>query len=1253
MGVVYEANDSARNMRVALKTLPFVDPVALYRFKQEFRSLANIAHPNLISLYEFFAEGDLWFFTMEFIEGAEFSRSVRSSSSPGTPPVIMAPAARKPEPESRLAEQSTQLTLGSLTQGLEGAGSAAEWVDEPGDPERIRTILRQVASGLCSVHSAGKLHRDMKSSNVLVTADGRAVVLDFGLALEFEEANLESLAGGIVGTVQYMAPEQGAGRQLSAASDWYSVGVMLYEALTGKLPYHGTVKEILQSKQCQLAPPPSTIVATVPKDLDSLCIDLLRIRPEERPSGEEVLERLDGPNKITRAAHATVRRALATPMDVFVGRENEQRQLHRALTEARAGIAAVALVHGPSGMGKSMLLQHFLEHPDLKDTLILRGRCYEQESVSYKAFDSAADALYRWLRQRSAKELQRLLPEDMGLLTQIFPVLGDIREIAGHPRGKKSEGDVQELRRRAFRAFRDLLARIQQEQQVVLFLDDLQWADVESGRLLTALLAPPNPPPLLLCCSFRSEYEKRSTFLQMLLSLDERDAFRRFDVGLKPLSFGEALEFAGCILATQPEESGQRVRRIAEESGGNPYFLLELVRGSGGELQDAEPLPKAAGLESIIWRRIQALPEAAQRLLYTVAVFGQPLAQADAYGAAGFSGRDPTPMNLLRYEYLVRTAGMHELDPVESFHDRIRETVVSRIAPVERRELHARLAHTLENTGRADMETLAVHFEGADETIKAAALYEGAAQQSSATLAFDRAAQLLESALRLSSHAAEKTQSLKLKLADALANAGRGVRAAREYESAAKQASPDLQLELERNAAFHFCSSGRLQDGLAIFHRVLGRVGLRISSNRKMTIVKFLSRSLWLQLRGARFQEKLPSEIPSKLLERIDSAWAVAAPMGMIDLLQGINFGTLCLLLALKAGDPARLVRATMVGAYALSVQGRRGHRLAEQLVELSHGYAEKLGDPRLRANVAFSRMAIAYICAEWRVCCREALEAEKIFTRECTGARFELGSIWTIYLYSLYTLGEFAELGRRCRPLLQDAEERDDQYTYANIEVFCEPLVLLAADRPGDARQTSRNGLQRWPFRGVHLQHFMASHAAIWTDFYEGRGAECFESVQKTWDSLRKNGFDGYPNVSTIWQDHLGRSALAVAACRRRSSRESADALAIARKVERKLASSSFPWAQATARVMSAGLAHLRGENDVAAKSLLDATSRFESQDMLLYAASARRRAGELMGGDSGRQLIGAADAWMRSQNIVRPDRMAAVHVGGYWDAD
>src|SRR6478736_826237 len=229
-GVVYEALDRERNSLVALKTLRRTGEEALYRLKQEFRSLADIAHPNLVSLYELFSDGEQWFFTMELVEGRSFHEAVCAGD--GKSPI------------------SSDVTVGNddsaagNTQTLEGVPDLSPELPVPAIRRRrltshfdlalLRSALAQTVAGIEFLHAAGKLHRDIKSSNVLVTPSQRVVLLDFGLVTELDVSDEEDRSLALAGTPAYMSPEQGSGRPLSEASDWYSVGVMLYEALTGQ-----------------------------------------------------------------------------------------------------------------------------------------------------------------------------------------------------------------------------------------------------------------------------------------------------------------------------------------------------------------------------------------------------------------------------------------------------------------------------------------------------------------------------------------------------------------------------------------------------------------------------------------------------------------------------------------------------------------------------------------------------------------------------------------------------------------------------------------------------------------------------------------------------------------------------------------------------------------------------------------------------------------------------------------------------------
>ena len=203
-GIVYEAFDRREKARIALKTLHFVKPNAIYRLKHEFRALADISHPNLVNIYEMLCIDDRWLLTMELIEGVNFLEHVRSPSTAN--------------------------------------GLKAEVMD------RIRPAFQQLAEGISALHLAGKLHCDLKPSNVLVESDGRVVILDFGLVTEFH-ALTPTKSNLVFGTPDYISPEQSNGDPPSPASDWYSFGVMLFEVLTGTRPFRGSAREILHRKQ--------------------------------------------------------------------------------------------------------------------------------------------------------------------------------------------------------------------------------------------------------------------------------------------------------------------------------------------------------------------------------------------------------------------------------------------------------------------------------------------------------------------------------------------------------------------------------------------------------------------------------------------------------------------------------------------------------------------------------------------------------------------------------------------------------------------------------------------------------------------------------------------------------------------------------------------------------------------------------------------------------------------------------------------
>jgi serine/threonine protein kinase/tetratricopeptide (TPR) repeat protein len=808
MGDVYEVYDQHRGMRLALKHLRRVDGMGLYRFKREFRSLGNLSHPNIIALYELISEGEDWFLTMELVEGVDLLTYVRGGQSLGavaeetatrTSLRELATEVEVPRPVPRnavdaLAEQSSAgastgsgpvpAITGRVTEGpaLPTPPRQRQALADILDVARLRDALGQLARALDTLHAADLIHRDLKPANVRVTPEGRVVLMDFGVVAEIQQSAALERSGATVGTPAFMAPEQVAsGGQLTAAVDWYAFGVLMYLALTGRLPFEGAVLQVLETKRVHDPLPPSLFTEGIPADLERLCMALLARDPARRPSGAEILERLG-------VGEARKLPALAEPtLDLgsrpFVGRSRELAALRQAFADVRARGALAVLVEGPPGMGKSSLIERFLRElrtvPGLEASaarlvagaagagaaprpVILSGRCHERETLPYKAFDSVVDALAGVLIQRSEEQRATLLPADLELIERMFPVL---RRLSGSDGSRPRDANLRPLeqRERAFAALRELLAGLARAQPVIVQIEDLQWADVDSLELLHALLAPPAPPTpptppapptpptpiaLLVVATMRSDVgpeERDPRVTARLGELTGNAATRR--LALQPLSEAEQTELLA-RLSRHRQLPAAIERRFLREAGGNPMLLVELARSL--EEETGEELGAGLGLDAILWRRVARLPAPVRALLEAVAVAGTPTPLRVLGQAAELSSTDAErAVALLRIGQLVHTHQSGHEPWIGASHDKVREAVAARIAAATARVLHRRLAVALDAWGQAPPALMARHWQAANEPERAATCYIEGARQAAHKLAFERAATLYRQALAL------------------------------------------------------------------------------------------------------------------------------------------------------------------------------------------------------------------------------------------------------------------------------------------------------------------------------------------------------------------------------------------------------------------------------------------------------------------------------------------------------------------------
>jgi hypothetical protein len=926
-----------------------------------------------------------------------------------------------------------------------------------------------------------------------------------------------------------------------------------------------------------------------------------------------------------------------------VGRKRQLDALADAFEDMEGGQTVTVLVHGPSGIGKSVLIQHFLnglrQRPGQKPVILI-GRCYEREAVPYKALYGLVDALSRFWKRLPLGEAEALLPRDVGPLVRVFPVLEQVNAVAAAPRRDTDVPDPQELRRRAFAGLREVLFRTGARWRLVVYLDDLQWGDLDSAVMMTDLLLPPEPPRLLLLASFRSEDRESSPFLFTFLKTLAGPGTERHDLALDVLNGEEARDLASRLLR---EPNPAAAEAIARESRGNPFFIYELVQA----FQDGE---RDVTLDKVIRRRVSALPEDQRVLLEVVAVAGRPLRHTVALRAAGLENQSSKCLIDLKAASLLR-GGPTEQPEVEVYHDRIRETVVAHLVPQVLTEYHRRLALALEALGGADVEVLASHFHACEEPSRASVYYEKAAENAMETLAFERAARLYSLALELRPVQGDEKHRLQTHLGDALVNAGRGAEAAEAYLAAVTTASAGQALDLQRRAADQLLRTGHIEKGLATLRDVLRSVGIGFPATPRRAWLALLWGRLRIWWLGTKFRERSASQIPPEELVRIDVCWSAASGLSLVDLIRGMAFHARHYLLALGAGEPRRVAQALATQVVQNAMAGSSRQARAEALLCLARELAERIDDRYARAMVDSMGGCAAMLLGQWQKAYDLSEGAEETWRKECRGVAWELSATYHYRFTAMKALGQWQRCAEELPVLLREAQQRGDLFATTSLSIdSC--LLHLAADEPEQARQTVEQAMSQWRFHGFHIQHCNALTARTEVALYAGNAEQAWELMTRHWPELQQSMLLRVQKLRLDMLRLRARSALATAATASAPARGRATAAKLlhaaardARAMERERAA----WADPGAKLIRAGIAALDGNKAEAIRLLAAAGTGFDAADMSLFAAASNRRRGLLLGGDEGRKLVEASDALMAAQMIRNPGRITNMLAPGF----
>lgn len=999
MGVVYEARDATRGATVALKALRrHISAAAGARLKREFRTLSDVRHPNLVAMYELHCVDDEWFFTMQRVQGVSL--------------------------------------LGYI------------W-DGPARPatlnlSRLTSAFAQLSTALLELHARGIVHLDLKPENVLVDAQGQLRVLDFGLArsLHLWDAKL-----GMAGTPAYMAPEQRRGEPATPAADWYALGVMLHEVLTGS-------RRLDREQELDAVQAPPQLVA--------LCRQLLAESPQLRPGAQPVLQALgQEPGRPPRR-------------HVFVGRE-------RALGTLRAGLessqgARWIHAHGESGVGKSALLKEFLDEVRARQAaLVLTGRCHEREAVPYQGVDTVVDQLAAALASEAPPQLRARVAPAASIFASLHS-WGPKEKPAGAPQ------DPRSVRRAAFAGLRQLLRAACDRGPVLIAIDDVHWGDRDGGRLLAELVTAHWPQGLLLVTTGRSA-DVAGTAMLGELSTEQRatgECAQPCLLPVEPLSDGDVRHM---LAQLSPDVDAERRAAIVKEAAGLPFLASALAHTDHGEVS----------LDSFVRQQLLDHGPLARRGLQALALTSAPLPQAIAFGDAAKAGRLHEVITDLRHASLLRTDGDTPDGPVEMYHARLATAVRATLSPKEQASARLALATALNAAWPHASEQLAdLYALGGDEQ-SAARHAERAADGAEAMLAFDRAVRWYDRAMVW-----EGSARLRPKVAQALENAGRCAEAAEAFERAADE-SPAHAQALLRSAAANWLNVGHVDRGLQVLRAELAELGIAAPKREARALLAATRLAARLWLRGRELAQ--PERVAAPLTRKADVCWMVAKGLTTTTPTRSLVFYLESLLAALDAGDALRTVRAlSALGALQVSLGGPFAAG-GERWMAQARAMAQALDDPYAKGVVAAFRALADSVRSDGhpkQVTNTAALALEQL-GKVPTSTAWEDDVARGLILLSQDRMGEFEQLTRDTLRSRAEAAERGDRYAEV-VAGTGAALGLMASGKTSEARRAVREPLQQWLQTAYTVQHYYGDRTCIMCAMYEGDGEEAYRILRRQW---------------------------------------------------------------------------------------------------------------------------------------------------------
>jgi hypothetical protein len=664
---------------------------------------------------------------------------------------------------------------------------------------------------------------------------------------------------------------------------------------------------------------------------------------------------------------------------------------------------------------------------------VLRSRCYERETIAFKSIDGIVDALVTFLITLEQIEVAHLLPRDLAALIALFPAFEHIPTVQRlmAPDNRVNRGDSLQLRRRAEEEFRSLLCRIAQRQPVVIWIDDLQWGDLDSAQMLQSWLARPFEAPVLLVMSYRSDETATSACLATLVSpaAKETQHVVQHEIVLQPMKDSDMHALCSKRFAAS-QSLAPIIAKIVRDAQGNPFLATQLSALATAKLARGDNDLRSLSVEDLVLHTSALLSESALRLLHVLSVAGRPLAPRFALQAADVT-RDPRAcLHELQTLRLVRTRYVSGQKLLEIYHDRVRTSIDNALRDAERKQIHKTLLQLLISHGSHDAAWL--HELALEAGQVPLARHYGllAADAANANLAFERAAELYERCVPYPASDSERFQLLQ-KAASAHVRCRRGKHAATLYLEASKLAQRrEQRIELLRLAASHLLRSGYFEDGERVVQQVLE--GLDVSVPRSE--LGLYAAIGWERARIAVLQRTLtpsadavlPTE--AKRVGMMDAMLALDTQCHMP--LRAALFQMRATRMCFQYGERQTTARAYCMNAALATLSGGSEH--VDEMLARAEALIDVSNDPESMLELYAARAMCAANLGREAEMIEPARAAEQLYATNSAGG--ELGDYFYMFVVramlcsALQFLGRHIEASEEVRRLLSDAAATDNR---------------------------------------------------------------------------------------------------------------------------------------------------------------------------------------------------------------------------------